>query len=242
MRAVNLIPVEARRGLRGGGSGSGLASYIVLGVLAAVVVMSAAYTLTNRSLGDRRAELQSVQSQVEDAQAQVQRYSSYTGFTALRQKRAETVRSLASSRFDWSHALHEVARTIPSNAWLTALKGTVAPGVSVEGGSTDPLRASLPNPALEVQGCTTSQADVAKVISSLRRVDGVERVSLSSSQKLDDGSASGGGSSTAAAGDSGNADCRHGDAHYPQFSMTLFFANPTTTASGAQTASATTTP
>jgi Tfp pilus assembly protein PilN len=239
MRAVNLIPVEDRRGLRGGGSGSGVASYIVLGVLAAVVAMSAAYTLTNRSLGTRRAQLESVQSQVDTAQAQVQRYSSYTGFTALRQKRTETVRSLATSRFDWSHALHELARTIPSNAWLTTLKGTVTPGVSVEGGSTDPLRASLPNPALEVVGCTTSQADVAKVISSLRRVDGVERVSLSSSQKLEQstGSASTG---SASSGDAGG-DCRYGNAHYPQFSMTLFFATPTTP-SAAQRASATTTP
>ncbi|HEY0361098.1 MAG TPA: PilN domain-containing protein [Solirubrobacteraceae bacterium] len=236
MKAVNLIPVEDRRGLRGGGSGSGVASYIVLGVLAAVVVMSAAYTLTNRSLSDRHAQLESVQSQVENAQAQVQRYSSYTGFTALRQKRTETVRSLAASRFDWSHALHELARTIPSNAWLTSLKGTVTPGISIDGGGTDPLRGSLPNPALEVVGCTTSQADVAKVISSLRRVDGVERLSLSSSQKLDQG-ASGGST-----GDSGGGgDCRYGNAHYPQFSMTLFFATPTTP-SGAHAASATTTP
>ena len=242
MRAVNLIPAEDRRGLRGGGSGSGIASYIVLGVLAAVVAMSAAYTLANRSVSDHRAELDSVQSQLETAQAQVQRYASYTGFTALRQKRTETVRSLAASRFDWSHALHELARTMPSNAWLTSLKGTVTPGVTIDGGSGDPLRATLQKPALEILGCTTSQADVAKVISSLRRVDGVERVSLSSSQKLDQGSASGGGSSTATTGDSGSGDCRNGNAHYPQFSMTLFFANPTTTPSGAQTASATTTP
>jgi Tfp pilus assembly protein PilN len=235
MRAVNLIPVEDRRGLRGGGSGSGVASYIVLGVLAAVVAISAAYTLANRSVADHRAQLASLQSQVETAQAQAQRYSSYTGFTALRQKRTETVRSLAASRFDWSHTLHELARTIPSNAWLTSLKGTVTPGISIEGGNDDPLRASLPNPALEIVGCTTSQADVAKVISSLRRVDGVERVSLSSSQKLDQATANGssGGS---------DGDCRNGDAHYPQFSMTLFFATPKTTPSGAQTASATTTP
>jgi Tfp pilus assembly protein PilN len=234
MRAVNLIPVEDRRGLRGGGSSSGVASYIVLGVLAVVVAMSAAYTLTNRSLSDRRAQLESVQSQVDNAQAQVQRYSSYTGFTALRQKRTETVRSLATSRFDWSHALHELARTIPSNAWLTSLKGTVTPGISIEGGNEDPLRASLQSPALEVVGCTTSQADVAKVISSLRRVDGVERVSLSSSQKLEQaaGSSSTGGT---------DGDCRNGNVHYPQFSMTLFFATPTSP-SGAQTASATTTP
>jgi Tfp pilus assembly protein PilN len=234
MRAVNLIPVEDRRGLRGGGSGSGVASYIVLGVLAAVVAMSAVYTLANRSVGDRRAELTSLQSQVETAQAQAQRYSSYTGFTALRQKRTETVRSLASSRFDWSHTLHELARTIPSNAWLTSLKGTVTPGISIEGGNDDPLRASLPNPALEIVGCTTSQADVAKVISSLRRVDGVQRVSLSSSQKLDQAAAnsSSGGS---------DGDCRYGNTHYPQFSMTLFFNTPTSP-SGAQAASATTTP
>jgi len=85
MRAVNLIPAEDRRGLRGGGSGSGIASYIVLGVLAAVVAMSAAYTLANRSVSDHRAQLESVQSQLETAQAQVQRYGSYTGFSALRQ-------------------------------------------------------------------------------------------------------------------------------------------------------------
>jgi Tfp pilus assembly protein PilN len=241
MRAVNLIPVEDRRGLRGGGSGSGAASYIVLGVLAVVVAMSAAYTLANRSVSDHRTELDSVQSQLETAQAQVQRYASYTGFTALRQKRTETVRSLAASRFDWSHALHELARTMPSNAWLTSLKGTVTPGVTIDGGNGDPLRATLQKPALEILGCTTSQADVAKVISSLRRVDGVERVSLSSSQKLDQGSASGGGSATASTGDSGSGDCRNGNARYPQFSMTLFFATPTSP-SGAQTASATTTP
>jgi Tfp pilus assembly protein PilN len=236
MKAVNLIPVEDRRGLRGGGSGSGVGSYIVLGVLAAVVAMSAAYTLVNRSVSDRRAELASVQSQVETAQAQVQRYSSYTGFSALRQKRTETVRSLAASRFDWSHALHELARTIPSNAWLTSLKGTVKPGVAIEGGTEDPLRASLQNPALEVVGCTTSQDDVAKVISSLRRVDGVERVTLSSSQKLEQAGAS---ASSGAASGSGDGDCRNGNAHYPQFSMTLFFTTPTTPG-GAKAASATT--
>ena len=48
MRAVNLIPVEERRG--GGSAASGLGSYIVLAVLALVVAMGAAYTLANRSL------------------------------------------------------------------------------------------------------------------------------------------------------------------------------------------------
>ena len=59
-------------------------------------------------------------------------------------------------------------------------------------------------------------------------------MSLSSSEKLDQSAASGSGGGT-------DGDCRNGNAHYPQFSMALFFATPTTP-SGAQTASATTTP
>jgi Tfp pilus assembly protein PilN len=226
MRAVNLIPLEERRGLRGGGAGAGIGSYIVLGVLALVVAMSAAFTLANRTLTDRRAELTSVQAQVAQAESQAQQLASYTTFSALRQKRTETVRSLAASRFDWSHALHEIARTIPSNAWLTSLRGTVAPGINVEGGSDDPLRGAIPSPAIEIVGCTVSQADVASVISDLRRVDGVQRVSLSSSQRLDSSAAT----PTAASGSSGGGgsddDCRHGNARFPQFSMTLFFKSP----------------
>ena len=65
-------------------------------------------------------------------------------------------------------------------------------------------------------------------------MDGVERVSLSSSQKLEQAAAN-----SSAGGSDG--DCRNGNVHYPQFSMTLFFANPTSP-SGAQTASAPTTP
>jgi Tfp pilus assembly protein PilN len=221
MRAVNLIPVEDRRG--GGGAGSGLGSYIVLGVLAVVVAMSASYTLAKGSLSDRRAELESVQAQVHAAEAKAQQLSSYTTFAALREKRTATVTSLASSRFDWAHALHEVARTIPSNAWVTSLRGTVAPGIALDGGGDDPLRAAIQSPAIELVGCTVSQKDVSSVISSLRRIDGVERVSLSSSQKL----ATGAGKDTGG-GDS-DGDCRHGNGHYPLFSMTLFFATPTGT-------------
>jgi hypothetical protein len=62
MRAVNLIPAEQRRGRGGAGGGAGLGSYILLAVLALVVAMSAAYTLANRSVSDRRAELASAQA------------------------------------------------------------------------------------------------------------------------------------------------------------------------------------
>ena len=214
MRAVNLLPADERR--HAGGSGAGLSSYLLLAVLALVVAISGAYTLSNRSISDRRHELADVQARAKASSDEAQALQAYTTFTSVRQKRNETVRSLAASRFDWSKALHEVARTIPSNAWLTALRGTVTPTSAVDGGVADPLRGSVQAPAIEIVGCTTSQNNVAGVISSLRRIDGVQRVSLSSSTKLE---ASGGTGS-------GGGDCRNGNARFPMFSLTMFFEAP----------------
>jgi Tfp pilus assembly protein PilN len=224
MKAVNLIPVDERRGVS---NTSGLGSYIVLGLLALVVAMSAAYTLANHSLADSRQELASVSARADATEGRAHGLDSYTTFSSLRQKRSETIRTLATSRFDWSHTLHEVARTIPADTWLTSMRGTVSSTANAEGGGSDPLRSALPGPALELIGCTTSHEKVAAVISNLRRVDGVERVSLSSSVK--NGGAGGGGGT--------GGDCRHGSGHFPQFSMTLFFAAP-----NASTAAKATTP
>jgi Tfp pilus assembly protein PilN len=220
MKAVNLIPTDERRG--SGGAGSGLATYVLLAALAIVVAVGAAYTLANRTISDRRHELADVHARAQAAANETQALQAYTTFTALREKRSETVRSLATSRFDWSHALHEVARTMPSNAWLTAMRATVTPSTAVDGGVTDPLRAAVASPAIEIVGCTTSQAKVANVISSLRRADGVQRVSLSSTEKLD--------ASGASTGSTGGEDCRNGNTHFPKFSMTLFYNAPTPSA------------
>jgi Tfp pilus assembly protein PilN len=227
MRAVNLIPAEERRGM---GGGSGIGSYVVLGILALVVIVSAAVTLTNRSIADRRHHLADVQARAQASSDEAAGLAGYTTFTGLRQKRSETVRSLATSRFDWSHALHEVARTIPSDTWLTSLRGTVSPTSNIDGGTSDPLRSALPSPALELVGCTTTQDNVAAVIASLRRVDGVQRVSLSSSAKND---GQGGAGAAAGAQNASDSDCRHGNSHYPQFSMTLFFKSPSASATPA---------
>jgi Tfp pilus assembly protein PilN len=224
MKAVNLIPADERRS---SGAGSGLTSYILLAVLALVVAVGGAFTVVNRNLSDRRKELADVQARVQTANNEAQALKAYTAFTTVREQRSETVRSLATSRFDWAHALHEVARTIPSDAWLTAMRASVTPSTAVEGGVADPLRSAMQAPAIEIVGCTTSQDKVASVISSLRRADGVQRISLSSSERLDAGG-------DAAAG-SGGGDCRNGNTRFPKFSMTLFFNAPTPTASQGKT-------
>jgi Tfp pilus assembly protein PilN len=221
MKAINLIPDE----LRGAGSRgrAGAGAYVALGVLAVALLMVTAYTLTTRSLSDKRANVTSLEQQAADAEARAGNLKAYTEFTALREKRAETVRSLAASRFDWGHTLHELSRVLPANAWLSSVRATVSPTVSVEGATTDPLRNSISAPAIELLGCTKSHDDVAGVITNLRRIQGVKRVSLSSAIKSETQTGQG------AVSDSGNAgDCTRGSSRYPKFSLTVFLAAPET--------------
>lgn len=230
MRAINLIPEEMRGGRGRGRTGPG--AYVVLGMLAVALVMVTAYTLTSRSLPAKRASVASLEQQARDAEARTGNLKSYTEFNALRAKRSETVRSLAASRYDWGHTLHELGRVMPANAWLSSVRATVSPTVSVEGASTDPLRGSIATPAIELVGCTKSHDDVARVLTNLRRMDGVQRVSLSSSTKSETATSAG------AASDGGDAgDCTRGNTRYPKFSLTVFLKAPATSSTPSATPS-----
>jgi Tfp pilus assembly protein PilN len=223
MKAVNLIPEQIGSAARGR---AGAGAYALLAALAVLVAMAAAYTLTGRTLATKRAELATVQAQASSAEATAAKLKSYTTFSDLRKARVETVHDLAASRFDWSHAFDEVARTIPAHTWLKSLRATINPAVAIEG-TADPLRASLPGPALELTGCSSSQSNVARTVVELRRIEGVQRVSLSNSAK--EAATSGGAEGT---GD--NQTCGSG----PAFSATVFFS--TTSATTSQSAAATT--
>jgi len=210
VRAVNLIPSGAGQGGRGGASAAPL---VVLGVLGLLLAGVIAYVLTNNALLDRRAELASVQAQAQAASAQAAATRPYREFAALAQARVETVRQLGAARFDWHRAFSDLAQVIPDDVWLTNLLGTVTTGVSVEGagsGDTSEIRSALPNPAIELTGCTTGHDQVARLISRLRLMTGVVRVSLADSAKGDGGSA-------------GGDDCRYGHARFPQFGLVVFF-------------------
>jgi Tfp pilus assembly protein PilN len=242
MRAVNLIPAEQQRGAGGAAGRSGGGAYILIGALALLVLMAGAYVHAGKSVTSKKAELTRVEAQATAIEAKAQSLQSYTKFSALRSKRVETVSQLAASRFDWSHALREVARVLPTNAWLTSLTGTTSTAVTVGGGGSS-LRSALDVPAIEVTGCTTSQASVAKMLSSLRLIDGVQRVSLEDSTKTE--AAEG----TSGAGDSGasSSDCRGGSSHFPLFKIVVFYAaqsgvvaSTTGTTTTASTTSATT--
>lgn len=213
MKAVNLIPADTPRGVRGAASSGPrgpIGAYLVLAVLAVAVVMAGAWAFTNKQVSDRQSDLARVEREAAAAEAKTDALKSYTAFAALRTARVDTVSGLLDGRFDWAHSLREVARVVPSDVDLTSLVGTVSPTSKVEGGGAGALRAALPVPAVDVIGCAKSQAHVARLLARLRTIDGVQRVSLASSEKSD----------AAAAGS--EADCRSTE-KMPQFQVTIFY-------------------
>jgi Tfp pilus assembly protein PilN len=237
MRAVNLIPPEDRRGGGGAPGRSGGAVYALLGALAVMVIALAAYVLASNQIKDRRGEIAQVKSQKQVAQQEASSLRPYREFAQLRQTRVATVQSLATSRFDWDRVLRQLGRVLPNNVWLTTFTGTVSPGVNFgtggnTGGSTNQIRAQLPVPAVELVGCTTSQAEVSRVMTRLRLMENVTRVSLASSEKVEGSSAN----TAAPVGPGANvgADCRHGNRKFPRFELVVFFKAMPGAATGVQ--------
>jgi len=204
MRAVNLIPSDVA-----GGNRTSAGPLLLLVGLAVLLALVTARVLTSNTIKERRSELASVHSQLLVAQAQADATRPYREFAALARARVDTVRQLGSARFDWHRAFADLSTVIPDNVWLSSLTGTVTTGVSVAGGDSggaSGLRSAIPNPAIELSGCTVSHEGVVRLISRLRLLRTVQRVSLSDSSK------------------DGGGECQHGHTNFPAFHLVVFFA------------------
>jgi Tfp pilus assembly protein PilN len=179
MRPVNLIPSEERPGSRKP-LRSGPLAYIVVGALAAAVIAITALVVTENSISDKKAEVTQLQAEQAQITAKAQALSAYTQFDTVSEQRLATITELANSRFDWPRILHELSLVMPANVQLTSLAGNVASGLSA-GGAGVGLRSGIAGPALELVGCTTSQAAVADFIEALKDIDGVTRVGFQGS-------------------------------------------------------------
>lgn len=232
MRAVNLVPTDARRSGGGPSLGKLGAAHFLIGLMVIALAAVTAYVLTNNTLSQRKSQLASLQQQVNDVQAQVARLNAYQQFEKLAEARAATVRQIASTRFDWHAALTDLSKVVPSNTSLQSLVATVAPG-SGSAGSGGGVRGDIAAPALELKGCTATQDDVARLMSRLRLVNGVTRVTLEDSAKPGGGGAV---AASAPSGSNGQACAANG----PTFDMVVFF-QPVAASLGAGSAQAPTT-
>jgi Tfp pilus assembly protein PilN len=244
MKAINLLPPDLRGALRGASTkGSvvdepgGIGAFVVLGVLAACLVALAAYVLATNTVKDRQAKLEAATAQAAATTQRVAQLKPYADFQAMAETRIQTVKDLASSRFDWEQALRDISRAIPADVTLTSLTGTVSSSAGGGAGSS-PVRGAIAAPAIDLKGCTRGQKQVADLLSRLRNVDGVTRVSLGKSLKP-------AASAVAASTSVDPTGC--GTGRPPQFELTMFFERSTVPATvqdisvggdGAQPASA----
>jgi Tfp pilus assembly protein PilN len=190
VRPVNLIPPEDRRGERAP-SRTGAVPYLIVGMLGVALAAVAVLGLTNKQISDRKAEKATLEVEEAQATATAEALAPYAEFAQKSDARVATVTSLAESRFDWVRVLKELALVLPDNVWLTNLDGSAsATGMSGGGGG---LAQGLTVPTLSIQGCATGHDAVAAFIETLKDIDGVTRVGVSSSERGDD-SASGGSS------------------------------------------------
>jgi Tfp pilus assembly protein PilN len=220
MRAVNLIPRDARRSGISPSLGKLGAAHFVLALMAVALVFVTAYVLTSNTVSQRKSQLAGLKSQVSHMQAEVARLQSYAQFEKLAQTRAQTVREIASSRFDWHGALSDLSKVVPANTSLQSLVATVSPttssGASTGAATGGAVRGAIDAPAFELKGCTGNQDEVAQLMSRLRLVDGVSRVTLEDSSKPNAGTSGSGTSSVSTTGQG----C---PAKGPTFDMVVFF-------------------
>jgi Tfp pilus assembly protein PilN len=192
MRAVNLLPTE----LRGAAPANaptprpererveGVGAYVVLGALALCVAMLAVYVMATNTVEQKQADLTAVTAEASSAAKVAAELKPYADFEVMANARVETVRGLAAARFDWEQALRDLSRAMPADVKLQSLTGDMGlPGTA--GSTGDPLRGSIQAPAISLGGCARNQPSVARMLSRLRAVDGVTRVSLSKSEKGD---------------------------------------------------------
>jgi Tfp pilus assembly protein PilN len=185
VRAVNLLPPDTRGASKSSaelGAGpeakGGAGAFVVLGVLAACVAGVAGVVTTNNTIKQRTADLDAVALQQQAMQAQVTKLKPYADFDAMAKARAQTVRDLAGSRFDWEQALRDLSRAIPQDVTLRQLSGDISTDAGGTGGA---LRGAISAPAISITGCAPGQTQVARLMARLRDIDGVTRVSLSKS-------------------------------------------------------------
>jgi Tfp pilus assembly protein PilN len=196
MRAVNLIPTDQRGTVSAAGR-SGGGAYAVLVVLGGFALLAYLYGNARHEISDNQSKAASLSARAQRAEAVATQLAPYTSFIAVREQRMAAVSMLMGTRFDWAHSLHEVGRVLPKDVSISSLDGTVGtsavpasssvPATKAAGasGASQVASATPPGdvPTFTVNGCATSQAEVALALQRLRLVDGVSEVKLQSSTK-----------------------------------------------------------
>ena len=123
MRPVNLLPESQRRRAP---TTDGKSSYVVLGVLAALVLMTGLYVVTANQVTSRSNEAALASAEADRLEAKVASLGAFGNFAQIKETRVASVRQLATQRFDWERLMLELARVLPSDGWLQSAEASAS--------------------------------------------------------------------------------------------------------------------
>ncbi|MEA2399025.1 MAG: hypothetical protein QOK25_2581 [Thermoleophilaceae bacterium] len=184
MNPVNLLPTKHRpRTATGGQQGS---AYVVVGIMAAILVLLVFYVLTVNGINTRKSQVARAKAETAQAQARASSLSSYGDFSKVKTERVQSVKDLAQNRIDWERLTRGLARVLPNNVWLLTASASASGQISAGGsGGAAPSQPSggssstaATGPKVELTGCAPGQADVATTLVRLRELSGATDVQL----------------------------------------------------------------
>ena len=184
MRPVNLLPESQRR--RRPADADGKSSYIVLGVLGALVLMVGMYVVTANQATSRSNDAAEASAEADRLEAKVASLGAFGSFAQVKETRIASIRQLATQRFDWERLMLELARVLPSDGWLQTAEASVA-GETDGATTTTTTTAVAAGPTATLTGCVPRQPYVAELLLRLRRMHRVEDVTLTESALEDEG-------------------------------------------------------
>lgn len=186
MRAVNLLPADARGGGRSRSLGSGIPVRRALQVGGVVTVLVAALFIAlffhersivhgkqsrldtdNRRLVAVQAQADAVRAAQQDAQS-----------------RFNAVRTVTDSRMNWDRTMNDLAKYLPTDVYLTSLQAT-APVSAAAAGAASVTDSSPPAAAsqLTIAGVAGSYVRVAAVLDRLALVSWLSNVTLQATSR-----------------------------------------------------------
>jgi Tfp pilus assembly protein PilN len=225
MRAVNLLPESSRPHRPSGNLGG--SAYAVVGALAVMLVMAAAYVLTTNDISDKQSKIAAAEAEAAEARQRAGSFTAFSNFAQIKEARLATVRDLAAVRFDWERLMREVSHVIPDDVWLLDMTASTAPQDASGGAAATTPGAPAPlSPSLTMSGCAKGQPSVAALMVRLRKLHLAQDVQLTESGREDP--AQGAGATDAAVASSGTC---LGNRY--SFNLTVSFAAPSPTDGGA---------
>jgi Tfp pilus assembly protein PilN len=177
VKPVNLLPESQRRRAPSGG---GKSSYLVLGVLGLLLMMTGLYVVTANQVTSRSNEAAVASAEADRLEAQVASLGAFGNFAQVKETRVASVKQMATARFDWERLMLELARVLPAKGWLQTVEASTS-GETDTAAAAGTTAVASGGPSAALTGCLPHQPDVADLMLRLRRMHRVEDVSLGES-------------------------------------------------------------